>query len=186
MPQQGMTLRADLKLAPASQHRLHATVAAATVLCQTRRRWWQHWSAHWQARWFERQGHRRGVEAVPVVRPLPSRNVVIPLASMVAVPVVRPVPSRNVLVPLLSVVTVPVMRPLASRNVVEGCADAVVAANMRNTSAAITASVRTPEGEAVRAIRIQEAAAPNRAARSSPTAHTARSIRTAGGRRVSA
>ena len=49
---------------------------------------------------------------------------------MVAVPVVRPVPSRNVLVPLLSVVTVPVMRPLASRNVVEGCADAVVA-NMR-------------------------------------------------------
>ena len=183
MPQQGMTLRAYLKLTSASQHRLHATVAAATVLCQTRRRWWQHWSAHWQARWFERQGHRRGVEAVPVVRPLPSRNVVIPLASMVAVPVVRPVPSRNVLVPLLSVVTVPVMRPLASRNVV--CADAVVA-NMRNTRAAITASVRTPEGEAVRAIRIQEAAAPNRAARSSPTAHTARSIRTAGGRRVSA
>ena len=47
--------------------------------------------------------------------------------------------------PLLSVVTVPVMRPLASRNVV--CADAVVA-NMRNTSAAITAAVRTPEGAA--------------------------------------
>ena len=177
-----MTLRADLKLAPASQHRLHATVAAATVLCQTRRRWWQHWSAHWQARWFERQGHRRGVEAVPVVRPLPSRNVVIPLASMVAVPVVRPVPSRNVLVPLLSVVTVPVMRPLASRNVV--CADAVVA-NMRNTSAAITAAVRTPEGEAVRAIRIQAAAAPNRVA-PSRTAHTVRSSRRAARPRASA
>ena len=27
-----------------------------------------------------RRAHRRGVEAVPVVRPLPSRNVVIPLA----------------------------------------------------------------------------------------------------------
>jgi hypothetical protein len=70
---------------------------------------------------LSRQGHRRGVDAVPVIRPLASRNVVIPLASIVAVPVVRPVPSRNVLVPLLSVVTVPVMRPLASRSVV--CAD---------------------------------------------------------------
>jgi hypothetical protein len=44
----------------------------------------------------------------------------------VAVPVVRPEPSRNVLVPLLSVVTVPVVRPLASRNVVWFCADAAV------------------------------------------------------------
>ena len=103
---------------------------------------------------------------------------------MVAVPVVRPVPSRNVLVPLLSVVTVPVMRPLASRNVVEGCADAVVA-NMRNTSAAITAGVHTPEGEAVRQIRIQEAAAPNRAA-PSRSAHTAHSIHMAARPRASA
>ena len=39
----------------------------------------------------------------------------MPLASMVAVPVVRPVPSRNVFVPLLSVVTVVEMRPSASR-----------------------------------------------------------------------
>ncbi|HKN41519.1 MAG TPA: hypothetical protein VJV87_01350, partial [Sphingomicrobium sp.] len=31
MPQQGMTLRADLKLTSASQHRLHAAIAAATV-----------------------------------------------------------------------------------------------------------------------------------------------------------
>ena len=58
---------------------------------------------------------RRGPEAVPVVRPLASRNVVVPFESVVAVPVVRPDPSRNVLVPLLSVVTVPVMRPLPSR-----------------------------------------------------------------------
>src|SRR6266704_978017 len=41
-----------------------------------------------------------------------------------AVPVVRPVPSRNVVVPLLSVVAVPVVRPLASRNVVCGSASA--------------------------------------------------------------
>jgi hypothetical protein len=57
-----------------------------------------------------------------VVRPLASRNVVVPFESVVAVPVVRPDPSRNVFVPLLSVVTVPVMRPLASRNVVWFCA----------------------------------------------------------------
>jgi D-alanyl-D-alanine carboxypeptidase len=54
-----------------------------------------------------RRTHRRGPEAVPVVRPLASRNVVVPLESRVAVPVVRPDASRNVLVPLLSVVTVP-------------------------------------------------------------------------------
>jgi hypothetical protein len=73
----------------------------------------------------EREGHRRGVEAVPVVRPEPSRNVVVPFESVVAVPVVRPEPSRNVRVPFESVVTVPVVRPLASRNVVD-CADAAV------------------------------------------------------------
>jgi hypothetical protein len=67
-----------------------------------------------------------GDVAVPVVRPLASRNVVMPFESVVAVPVVRPDPSRNVLVPLLSVVTVPVVRPLASRNVVWFCADAAV------------------------------------------------------------
>ena len=61
---------------------------------------------------------RLGAVAVPVVRPLASRNVVVPLLSRVAVPVVRPEPSRNVLVPLLSVLTVPVIRPLASRKVV--------------------------------------------------------------------
>jgi hypothetical protein len=38
MPQQGMTLRTCFKFTFASQYRLHATVAAATVLCQTRRR----------------------------------------------------------------------------------------------------------------------------------------------------
>jgi hypothetical protein len=70
--------------------------------------------------------HRRGGEAVPVIRPVPSRNVVVPLLSRVAVPVVRPEPSRNVRVPFESVVTVPVMRPLASRNVVDCCADAAV------------------------------------------------------------
>jgi hypothetical protein len=79
--------------------------------------------------------HRRGVEAVPVVRPPASRNVVVPLLSLVAVPVVRPPASRNVLVPLLSVVTVPVVRPLASRNVVEVCADAAVI--MASVSAAM-------------------------------------------------
>ena len=42
---------------------------------------------------------RLGAVAVPVVRPLASRNVVVPLLSRVAVPVVRPEPSRNVLVP---------------------------------------------------------------------------------------
>jgi hypothetical protein len=68
--------------------------------------------------------------AVPVVRPLASRNVVVPLLSLVAVPVVRPVPSRNVRVPLLSGLTYPVIRPLASRNVV-CCADAVVASASR-------------------------------------------------------
>jgi hypothetical protein len=72
------------------------------------------------------RAHRRGVEAVPVVRPVASRNVVVPFESVVAVPVVRPEPSRNVRVPFESVVTVPVMRPLASRNVVV-CADAAVA-----------------------------------------------------------
>ena len=56
--------------------------------------------------------------AVPVVRPLASRNVVVSLLSRVAVPVARPEPSRNVLVPLLSVLTVPVILPLASRKVV--------------------------------------------------------------------
>jgi hypothetical protein len=79
-----------------------------------------------QARRSLRRAHRRGPEAVPVVRPPASRNVVVPLASMVAVPVVRPEPSRNVRVPFESVVTVPVMRPLASRNVVDCCADAPV------------------------------------------------------------
>jgi len=69
------------------------------------------------------------------VRPLASRNVVMPLESVVAVPVVRPDPSRNVFVPLLSVVTVPVMRPLASRKVVEVCADAAVI--MASVSAAM-------------------------------------------------
>ena len=61
---------------------------------------------------------KQRVEAVPVVRPPPSRNVIVPLLSRVAVPVVRPDPSRNVRVPFESVVTVPVIRPLASRNVV--------------------------------------------------------------------
>ena len=37
------------------------------------------------------------------------------VAVTVAVPVVRPEPSRNVLVPMLSVVTVPVIRPEPSR-----------------------------------------------------------------------
>jgi hypothetical protein len=44
--------------------------------------------------------------AVPVVRPEPSRNVVVVVALLtlvVAVPVVLPLASRNVLVPLLSV-----------------------------------------------------------------------------------
>ena len=40
--------------------------------------------------------HRRGVEAVPVIRPILSRNVVVPFKSMVAVPVARPMLSRNV------------------------------------------------------------------------------------------
>src|SRR5262245_2316078 len=108
MPQQGVTPRADLKLAPASQHRPHAAIAATAILRQMGRR---HLRSVLRA-------HRR--EAVPVVRPLASRNVVTPLESVLAVlavPVVRPEPSRNVLVPLLSVVTVPVMRPLASRKV---------------------------------------------------------------------
>ena len=74
----------------------------------------------------ERQGHRRGVEAVPVIWPERSRNVVVPFESVVAVPVIRPLPSRNVFVPLLSVDTVPVIWPLAFRNVV-CCADAAVA-----------------------------------------------------------
>jgi hypothetical protein len=78
---------------------------------------------------------RLGAEAVPVVRPLASRNVVVPLLSLVAVPVVRPVPSRNVLVPLLSVVTVPVIRPEPSRIVVWFCADAAVI--MASVSAAM-------------------------------------------------
>jgi hypothetical protein len=56
--------------------------------------------------------------AVPVVRPLASRKVVVPWLLVVAVPVVRPLASRNVLVPWLLVVTVPVVRPLASRKVV--------------------------------------------------------------------
>jgi len=73
--------------------------------------------------------HRRGVEAVPVVRPPASRNVVVPLLSRVAVPVVRPEPSRNVFMPFESVLTVPVMRPAPSRNVV--CADAAVASTSR-------------------------------------------------------
>src|SRR3954470_9064818 len=120
MPKQGMTLRTYLKLTSASQHRLHATVAAATVLRQARCRC-SHLRSSRRQRRSVRRAHRRGPEAVPVVRPLASRKVVMPLVSMVAVPVVRPVPSRNVLVPLLSVVTVPIVRPLASRKVV--CCD---------------------------------------------------------------
>jgi hypothetical protein len=36
----------------------------------------------------------RGAVAVPVMRPLASRNVRVPLASRVLVPVIRPLPSR--------------------------------------------------------------------------------------------
>jgi hypothetical protein len=57
------------------------------------------------------------VVAVPVVRPDPSRNVRVPLASRVAVPVIRPLPSRYVTVPLASRLAVPVMRPILSLNV---------------------------------------------------------------------
>src|SRR5262245_17150110 len=115
MPQQGVTPRADLKLAPASQHRPHIAIATTAVLRQVRCR-------HLRS---ARRAHRRGGEAVPVLRPLASRNVVVPFESVVAVPVVRPDPSRNVLVPLLSVVTVPMVLPLESRMVV-CCADAAV------------------------------------------------------------
>jgi hypothetical protein len=78
---------------------------------------------HWYPNRFVRWAHRRGVEAVPVIRPEPSRNVVWPFESVLAVPVIRPLPSRNVRCPLLSVDTVPVIWPLALRNVV-CCADA--------------------------------------------------------------
>ena len=57
------------------------------------------------------------VVAVPVVRPDPSQNVVVPLESRVAVPVMRPLPSRYVTVPLASRLAVPVMRPMLSLNV---------------------------------------------------------------------
>ena len=66
----------------------------------------------------EKVGHRRGPEAVPVVRPRESRNVVVPAPSRVAVPVVLPLESRKVRVPALSVVIVPTVLPLASRTVV--------------------------------------------------------------------
>ncbi|MFZ1215013.1 MAG: hypothetical protein WAO13_16745, partial [Pseudolabrys sp.] len=66
---------------------------------------------------------RRGAVAVPVVRPIPSRNVVVPLLLVVAVPVVLPIPSRNVVVPLLLVaVTVVWLRSL--RKMVWFCAPA--------------------------------------------------------------
>ena len=96
-------------------------------------------------RWSVRRAHRRGVEVVPVVRPPTSRNVVIPLASMVAVPVVRPVPSRNVCWPLLSVVTVVVIRPLASRMMV--CyADAAVVSRIAAIRA-VSLIARACEGD---------------------------------------
>src|SRR5262245_48301468 len=115
------------------------------------RRWpWKHSCV--VGRRFGRLGpcwaHRRGREAVPVVRPEASRNVVVPLESVVAVPVVRPDPSRKVFVPLLSVVTVRVLRPLASRNVVEVCADAAVA-KVRNTSATIFPARKITDGSDV-------------------------------------
>ena len=89
-------------------------------------------------RWVphERQGHRRGVEAVPVVRPAPSRKVVVPFASVLAVPVIRPLPSRKVFCPFESVVMVALIRPLASRITV-CCAIAVVA----SVSAAMRAMI---------------------------------------------
>ena len=62
-------------------------------------------------------GHRRR-SAVPVMRPEPSRKVVVPLLLVVAVPVWRPELSRNVVVPFELRVAVPVWRPLVSRKVV--------------------------------------------------------------------
>jgi hypothetical protein len=59
-----------------------------------------------------------------VVRPIPSRNVVVPLLLVVAVPVVLPIPSRNVVVPLLFLVAVPVVCPRSLRKVVWFCAPA--------------------------------------------------------------
>jgi len=73
----------------------------------------------------------------------------MPLASMVAVPVVRPDPSRKVLVPLLSVVTVPMVRPLASRMVVEVCADAaVIVASVSAALSKLAKSVRSESSKA--------------------------------------
>ena len=61
----------------------------------------------------------------------------MPLLLVVAVPVVLPIPSRNVVVPLLLVVAVPVVRPMPSRNVVEGCAAATKGAMASTPSADI-------------------------------------------------
>ena len=96
-----------------------------------------------------------------MVRPLASRNVVVPFESVVAVPVVRPDPSRNVFVPLLSVVAVPVIWPCELRNVVV-CAEAPVAD--ASTSAMTSLTI---------------AASPNLEARSSLAAHRARNSRMA-------
>jgi hypothetical protein len=65
---------------------------------------------------LERDGRRAKITAprsrsrVPVIRPPASRNVAVPLTSVLDVPVIRPLPSRTVLVLLASVVTVPMMR----------------------------------------------------------------------------
>ena len=100
-----------------------------------------------------RQIQRLGAVAVPVVRPVASRNVVVPLLSRVAVPVVRPEPSRNVLMPFKLVVTVPVIRPEPSRIVV-CCADAAVTNASRivthRAMALIGHSFRSNKAEAAR------------------------------------
>jgi hypothetical protein len=42
---------------------------------------------------------RRGLEEVPVVRPLASRNVFVPLLSVVTVPVILPLPDIRFIAP---------------------------------------------------------------------------------------
>jgi hypothetical protein len=89
--------------------------------------------------------HRRRPEAVPVMRPLASRNVVVPFESVVAVPVVRPDPSRNVRVPGASRVAVPVIRPLPSRYVTVPLASRLAVPVMRPILS-LNVSVCAPAG----------------------------------------
>lgn len=89
-------------------------------------------------------------DAVPTIRPAPSRKVSPPLEEKLALPVILPLPSRNVVV-LPDVLADPAMRPEPSRNdaffptsvrsFLQGSAKATVVSAQRTMSKVFMAAI---------------------------------------------